>query len=196
MRHSTAVCVLLFVFTAAIHAENKTKVAFVEFQNKAGTIIQTNRWTLADDLAKRLRKKNKKVETLSHKEITKHLKELEWEEDRLTRGQERILSELGAKYLVYSDIVHWRIHGQYSNTEVQDASEAQVIFAIRVIDLTTGEMLRLFRADGGATGETGHIVEGDPASFTEEDDSDLQMYDATEVALIKAGDILAEIIAQ
>ena len=48
MKHSAAVCVLLFVFTATIQAENKTKVAFVEFQNKAGTIIQTNRWTLAD----------------------------------------------------------------------------------------------------------------------------------------------------
>ena len=195
----SAICVFLlhtFLFLPVLHSENRSKVAVLEFQNKAGTIIITNRWTMADDLAKRLRKKNNEIQTVSRKEILKQLKELSWNEERLNNVQEAKLASLGAKYVVYASIVQWRIHGDYSNTEVQDASEANVILLINVVDLASGESVKSFTVDGAATAETGFIVERDPASFADENESEDQMYEATKVALIKATDILVDVLAK
>ena len=195
----SAMCVFLlhtFLFLPVLHSEKRSKVAVLEFQNKAGTIIITNRWTMADDLAKRLRKKNNEIQTVSRKEILKQLKELSWNEERLNNVQEAKLASLGAKYVVYASIVQWRIHGDYSNTEVQDASEANVILLINVVDLASGESVKSFTVDGAATAETGFIVERDPASFADENESEDQMYEATKVALIKATDILVDVLAK
>jgi hypothetical protein len=193
-----AICVLLFqifLFSPVVHSESSSKVAILEFQNKAGTIIITNRWTMAEDLAKKLRKKNKNIQTVSRKDIMNRLNELSWSEERLSQDQEAKLTSLGVKYVVYTSIVQWRSHGEFSNTEVQDASEGNVILLINVVDLTTGESVKTFTADGAATAETGFIVERDPASFTDENQSEDQMYEATKVALIKATDILADVLA-
>lgn len=187
-----AVCVLLFAFTVALYAADTQKIAIIEFQNKAGTIIQTNRWTMAEDLAKRLRKQNKQIQTITRKDILKRLNELEWNDERLNSVQEAKLADLGARYAIYGSIVDWRVHGVYSNTEVQDASEARVALKLDVIDLTSGNSIKSFAVAGFSTGETGMILEGDPASFNDPNQSDQQMYDATEAALIKAADILSE----
>ena len=195
MRIRLAITLLVLTFTSVIDAEDSTKVAVIEFQNDAGTIITTNRWTMADDVGKRLRKKNKNVQLISRKDILKQLKELSWNDGRLVPEQEGRLTELGAKYVIYGSIVHWGTSGIYSDPQVQDAVEANVIFAINVIDLTTGNSVKSFTVDGRSTGETGFIRDGDPAAF--EDDTDSQeLYDATEVATIKAGDILAGVITK
>jgi hypothetical protein len=192
MKSFTATCLFLLWFGSVLQPAEKDKVAFVEFQNKAGTIITTNRWTMAEDLAKTLRKKNNAVQTVSRKEILKRVGELKWGDDRLNHEQEAELAALGARYVVYGTIAHWRIHGVYSNTEVQDASESNVIFLINVVDLSSGESIKSFSVNGAATGETGLIHEGDPADFVDETQADDQMYEATEVAINKAADILAE----
>jgi hypothetical protein len=67
-----------------------------------------------------------------------------------------------------------------------------VIFLINVVDLSSGESVKSFSVNGAATGETGLIHEGDPAAFVDETQADDQMYEATEVAIDKAADILAE----
>ena len=195
MKVFPAACVLLLtISTSVFAAEAKTTVAFVEFQNKAGTIITTNRWTMAEDLAKAVKKKRKNIEIVPRKEILKQITdELNWNDERLDEAQEAKLITLGANHAVYASIVHWRVHGEFTNTEVQDASEANVVFLINVVDLASGNIVKSFTAQGAATGETGFIHEGDPASFIDETQAEDQMYEATEVAIDKAADILAEL---
>ena len=89
-------------------AEESNKVAILEFQNKAERIISVNRWTLAEDLAKSLRKKNENIETMKRKDILKTLKELSWSGPRLTMAQEKAIAGMGVRYLVYGTIAEWR----------------------------------------------------------------------------------------
>jgi hypothetical protein len=197
MKLKSAICVFLlqiFVLSPVLYSENN-KVAIVEFQNKAETIITANRWTMAEDLAKELKKKNKKIQTVSRKDILKQLKELSWEGDRLSQEQEGKLASSGIKYVVYGNIARWRVRSSWSGGEVRDPAEAMLVFSFDVMDLTTGERLQSFTVEGGASGEVGYIRDGDPAAF-DDDRYEQEMYDATEVALKKAAGTLSDLLQQ
>jgi hypothetical protein len=201
MKTHTVISVFLFhiiLIQPVVHSEDSNKVAILEFQNNAETIISKNRWTMAEDLAKELRKKNKKIEIVSRKEILKLLKELSWEENRLNQEQEGKLASIGVKYLVYGDIEHWRVRSpstarSSANREVQESAEAMLVFSFDVLDLSTGEVMKPITVEANASGEVGLIREGDPAAFDEEK-YEQETYDATEVALEKAAAKLAPVL--
>jgi hypothetical protein len=109
MKIGSVICLSFFLFTGQVYGAGETnKVAILEFQNKAERIISVNRWTMAEDLAKSLRKKNENIETMKRKDILKTLKELSWSGPRLTMAQEKAIAGMGVRYLVYGTIAEWR----------------------------------------------------------------------------------------
>jgi hypothetical protein len=186
MKLASVICLSFFILTGrAQGAEETNKVAILEFQNKAERIISVNRWTMAEDLAKFLRKKNETIETVKRKNILKTVEELSWSGTRLTLAQEKAIAGMGVRYLVYGTIAEWRSRGAVNDAYREAVPEATVIFSFDVVDLSTSKVIKNFTTDGRATGKMGRIETEDPFD-TDDTKHEEAFHDATEVALQKA----------
>ncbi len=187
-------CVALLLFIVPAYAAEETHtIAIPEFRNKAERIIIVNRWTMAEDLAKFLRKKDDRFRTIKRKDILKAIGEFSWMGDRLTSDQEKAIASLGARYLVYGTIAQWRATSEANNPAKPPLPEATVVINFDVVDLSTREIIQNFTTDG-RTSHRVDVQQDDPMDF---DDSKHEeaLYDATEVALIKAAQEVLQIFA-
>ncbi|MCI0413640.1 hypothetical protein L0222_12675 [bacterium] len=187
-------CLVLLLFIAPVYAAEEThKVAILEFQNKAERIISVNRWTMAEDLAKFLRKKNETIQTAKRKDLLKTVGELSWADSRLTLAQEKAIAGMGVQYLVYGTIAEWRTRGPVNDAYREAAPEATVIFSFDVVDLSSGKVIKNFTTDGRATGRMGRIDTEDPFD-TDETKHEESLHDATDMALSKAAHEILKIL--
>jgi hypothetical protein len=194
MKQAPVICLTLFLFIVQAHAaEEKHIVAILEFQNKAERIISVNRWTMAEDLAKFLRKKNENIETVKRKDLLKTVEEPTWAGTRLTLAQEKAIAGMGVRYLVYGTIAEWRTRGAVNDAYRVAVPEATVIFSFDVVDLSTSKVIKNFTTDGRATGKLGRIETDDPFD-TDETKHEEALYDATEMALSKAAHEILKIL--
>jgi hypothetical protein len=195
MKFALIICLTSFLFISRLDAAEKMpKVAILEFQNKAERIISVNRWTMAEDLAKFLRKKNENIETVKRKDILKTVEELSWSGARLTMAQEKAIAGMGVRYLVYGTIAEWRSRGAVNDAYREAVPEATVIFSFDVVDLSTGKVVKNFITDGRATGKMGRIETEDPFD-TDDTKHEEAFHDAREVALHKAAHEILKIFA-
>ena len=186
MKLASVICLTLFLFIGRTDAAEETnKVAILEFQNKAERIISENRWTMAEDLAKFLSKKNENIETAKRKDILKTVEELSWSGTRLTMAQEKAIAGMGVRYLVYGTIAEWRSRGAVNDAYREAVPEATVIFSFDVVDLSIGKVIKNFNTDGRATGRLGRIDSEDPFDSNDTKHEEA-FHEATEVALQKA----------
>lgn len=168
-------------------ANQNSKIAILEFQNDAGTIIQKNRWTMAEDLGKYLKKKDKRLQAMKKKEVIKALHELSWEGDRLEPAQEAKLLESGAQYAVYGKVVMWRVKPFLQVQSGFHSSVTTVQYSLELVDLESGKVIRTLIVDGTATATIGKDEEWheDPMD-TDESKYEDRFEEASETALQKA----------
>jgi hypothetical protein len=194
MKLASLICFTLFLFIGRANAVEEThKIAILEFQNKAERIISVNRWTMAEDLAKFLKKKNENIETVKRKDLLKTVQEPSWVGTRLTMAQEKAIAGMGVRFLVYGTIAEWRTRGAVNDAYREAVPEATVIFSFDVVDLNTAKVIKNFMTDGRATGKLGRIETEDPFD-TDETKHEEALYDATVVALHKAAHEILKIL--
>ena len=194
MKLASLFCLGLLLFISRAYAAEETyALAILEFQNKAERIISVNRWTMAEDLAKYLRKKNDKIEVVKRKDLLKTVEEPSWQGTRLTLAQEKAIAGMGVRYLVYGTIAEWRTRGAVNDAFREAVPEATVIFSFDVVDLSTGKVVKSFTTDGRATGRLGRIETEDPMD-TDDTKHEESLRDATDVALSKAAHEILKIL--
>jgi hypothetical protein len=193
MKVALVFCLTLLHFGETHAAEETYKIALLEFQNKAGRIISVNRWTMAEDLAKFVRKKNENIEIVKRKDLLKTVEDPSWIGTRLTPGQEKAIAGMGVRYVIYGTIAEWRTRGPVNDAYREAVPEATVVFTFDVVDLSTSKVIKNFTTDGRATGKLGRIDTEDPFD-TDDTKHEEALYDATQVALHKAAHEILKLI--
>lgn len=168
MNHKSFVLLFLLVAGIAGAASNAALVAVPEFQNDSGKLVLLNRWDLAAWMSNEL-KRTDEFKPLDRKVVGAAIKDAEWNENRLSRSAEAKLLELSAKYVFYGTISEWHLESSVVSRRVADSRAAEtgppgvtVIFAIRMVDLTTLETVKEFLVDGNALGQAEASQYGEP----------------------------------